>query len=70
MTIYTIAKVTHMTYGHGDFGSELIICQQGAYGSESFPPAFTTKEAVEQYLNSLKWNADKRVVELELREAI
>ena len=70
MIIYTIGTATHQNYGHGDSGTELRICPQGMYGSDGFPPAFTTKEAAQQYLDALQWSSDKRVVELELREAV
>lgn len=68
MKIYTIANETRECYGHGDYGSELKICRHGPYGTGGFPPAFTTREAAEVYLNGLEVRFGKIVVELDLRE--
>lgn len=70
MKIYTIANKVSECYGHGSFGDELRICRQGSYGSGEFPPAFKTREAALQHLSTLKYNHDKVVVELELKDSI
>lgn len=68
MKIYTIENEVHECYGHGDYGAELRICRQGLYGNGDFPPLFKTQKAVQKYLDSVKWNHDKKIVELELIE--
>lgn len=70
MKIYTIANETDECYGHGDYGRELRICCQGGYGTGGFPPAFRTQKAAQKYLDGIKWNSDKKVVELELYDDI
>ncbi len=66
MKIYTIATKTHEVYGHGSCGTELRICQKEVYGVGGFHPAFKTKKAAKEYLDSIKWNHNKQIVELEL----
>lgn len=66
MKIYTVGDQTHECYGHGDYGDEIKIQAQGAYGMGDFPPCFTTKEKAQEYIKRLSLNARKVVVELEL----
>ena len=68
--VYTIATLKNECYGHGDYGNELKICREGAYGAGSFPPIFLNEQLAQEYLDSLKWNHDKRIVELEFIEFI
>lgn len=70
MEIYTIADETNECYGHGDFGSELRICHQGGYGTGEFPPVFKSRKAAEKYLNGIKWNCNKKIVTLNLRDEV
>lgn len=65
MKYYAIAKKTSVTYGHGDFGEELSICQVNPYvGKKDFHPLFENKEDAEDYLSKLKSNTFLVVVEL------
>lgn len=66
MKVYAIATKTHECYGHGDYGTELCICR-GPYGTGEFPPTFRTLDAAQKYLDGMKWNQDKEIVELEVR---
>jgi len=69
-TIFTIAKHTSETYGHGDAGVETRICHEGAYGSGKFPPCFLTWKEAEEYRKEMKYNSDTEVVELQLMQSI
>ena len=70
MKIYAIATETHETYGHGDYGTELHICQEDAYHREGyFPPVFKTEKEAKEYLDEkdVLFKHRKQIVELELR---
>lgn len=67
MIIYAIAKRTYECYGHGDYGSELKICQEGAYHKEGvWHPVFTEHESAAEYLNTLKNRSCMEIVGLNL----
>jgi len=73
MKIYAIATLKNENSGHGDYRSELSICQYlhsvvEGIGMETFHPAFKDKGLAQKYLDELKWNHDKKIVELELIE--
>lgn len=69
MKIYGIAKKYSKTYGHGDCGEEWVIPQFDAYHERGhFKPFFTTREAAEKLIETIKWNAGLIVVELNLHE--
>ena len=70
LTIFTIGTKTSQCYGHGDYGSELMIQKDGAYGAGEFPPCFLTKPEAEAYLATMERKHDKVVVELNLRSCI
>jgi hypothetical protein len=66
--VYTIATLKRECFGHGDYCNELKICQKGPYGTGPFPPVFLNRQLAQDYLDSLRWNHDKQIVELELIE--
>ena len=67
MKIYAIATKSRECYGHGDFGSELKICQIDVYvGQGKFQPVFDNKKIAEDYLKNDEWPSNKVVVELDL----
>lgn len=74
--IYAISAGMRTSVGHGDSFSESVICRMGAYGSEGWPPCFTTKEAAEGFVEADAvlpagtrrfWLPE--IIELELMEA-
>lgn len=50
MTIYGLAQDDHVTAGHGDYYSTTAIKKLGFYGSDGFPPFFTSLEAAEKFM--------------------
>ena len=80
MKIYTIATLKNECFGHGDYRNELKICQDiiqyhkdpttnQLIGIQTFHPVFADKPLAQTYLDELKWNSDKRIVELEFIKA-
>ena len=67
MKIYAIANECLETWGHGHNVEELRICKQGmdqgGKGGE-FPPVFKTRQAAQDYLDSIKYNSEMKIVEL------
>jgi hypothetical protein len=64
MTIYTIGTYKRECYGHGDYGIELTIRQNGK--NETFHPVFKSKEAAKDYLDTIEYNSEMAIVPLEL----
>lgn len=56
----------HKVYGHGDSGYELVIAKTGAYGSEGFPPLFTSEEAANEHMAKMPMKYKLKVVTVEL----
>lgn len=66
-TIYALAEEVGQTYGHGDYGREMMIRKTGWYGSGDFPPCFTSRQAAEEYTKKLSMSDRKVIVELQLK---
>ena len=68
MKYYTLAVKESKTYGHGDFGEEYSIPSINGYhtNSKKFHPLFTTPEKAENYKNTLEWNHNFVIVEMEV----
>lgn len=68
MKIYAIATICNETYGHGDVGQELKICQEDAYHTEGkWNPVFEMKEDAEKFLKKMQFKYKRVVVEIELK---
>lgn len=60
---YTVATKIHKTYGHGDYGDELVIETEEAYGVGYFPPLFHSKEEARNYIMALEaWDRHSKEV--------
>lgn len=71
MKIYAIATQTDECYGHGDYGKEWVIGQLCAYHQEGiWNPVFTKEEDAQKFLDEIKFNYNKKIVELELLEKL
>jgi hypothetical protein len=64
--IFALANKVSQCYGHGDYGEELMIRNQGFYGIDGFPPTFATRELAEEFL-SIRVHDNLQIVEIELR---
>jgi len=68
-TIYAIASKCFETYGQGDFGEELKICQKDAYHQDgTFPPVFRSEHSAREHLEKMNYYQDKIIVKLKLRD--
>lgn len=65
MNVYAVVHRDHEVYGHGSYGTRLVIRERGLYdGSEGFPPLFVKKEAAEAYLCWLAHTEDVSHMEI------
>jgi len=80
MKVYTIATLKNECFGHGDYRNEFKICQDiiqyhkdpstnQQIGIQTFHPVFKDKILAQNYLDEIKWNSNKRIIELELIES-
>jgi len=66
---YIIATTTDECYGHGDFGTELSMRQEGIYDeTRHFPPVFLKRESADKYLLDDDSSYTKSVVEIDIQE--
>jgi hypothetical protein len=71
MNFYTIATKSSECYGHGDYGEELSVRQEGShrdYRFNKFPPLFKSFESAQGYLEGLDFRHRKMVVTLSVKE--
>lgn len=65
MKIYGLATTAY-SHGHGDSYDYSVITPMGSYGSDGWPPFFSSREAAEKFAKTVDY-PNYKIVEVELR---